>query len=162
MLANALFSLTAFAIQGLAIPTSGNSLQARQGYTSNCTATYDVVQGDTCDGIINKYNDTFSLADLYSWNPEIDSNCANLFVGEVICVQVNNMTGTVPACPVPAMQNTISTCDECYLVKEGDSCTSIEAKYGVTLSELVAWNPSINTGCTALEIGYNYCVGVSS
>ncbi|KAI0521261.1 hypothetical protein F5B22DRAFT_643989 [Xylaria bambusicola] len=169
MLAQALFSIMAFATQGFALPTSGVELVARQGYTSNCTATYTVHSMDTCNVIRDRFGDVFSLADFYSWNPEVDvripspdrSFCSNLFVGQVVCVGINNSPGTPAACPVPVKPGLIKNCDKCYKVVEGDSCSGIIDSNTISLAELHAWNPDLNPSCTNLEIGYNYCVGVS-
>ncbi|KAI1367905.1 hypothetical protein F5Y08DRAFT_297281 [Xylaria arbuscula] len=161
MLAQALFSIVAFASQGFAMPTSDFDLVARQGYTSNCTATYTIRLGDTCNAIRDDFNDVFTLADFYSWNPQVNSVCSNLALGEVVCVGINNSTGTTPACPVPVKAGLIANCDDCYKVVEGDSCAAILAANDITLTELRAWNPDIDTGCANLEVGYNYCVGVS-
>ncbi|RSH84377.1 uncharacterized protein EHS24_005897 [Apiotrichum porosum] len=50
----------------------------------DCTKVYTVVEDDTCEGIISMYgmsNDT-----LYNNNPQIDSDCTNIYIGEVLCV----------------------------------------------------------------------------
>lgn len=74
---------------------------------------------------------------------------------------VGNSTGAPPACPVPVMAGLISNCDDCYKVVSGDSCSAIFDTNNITSAEFHAWNPAINADCTNLEIGYNYCVGVS-
>ncbi|KAI0426848.1 hypothetical protein F5Y09DRAFT_317845 [Xylaria sp. FL1042] len=161
MLAQALLSIVAFVSQGFAAPTSGFELVARQGYTANCTSTYTVRIGDTCNAIRDDFGDAFSLADFYLWNPQVNSVCSNLAVGEVVCVDVGNGTTTPAACPVPFKPGLISNCDNCYKVVSGDSCAAILTNYNISLVELDAWNPDLNSACTNLEIGYNYCVGVS-
>ncbi|KAI1130782.1 hypothetical protein F5Y10DRAFT_262725 [Nemania abortiva] len=161
MLAQALFSVLAFATQGFAAPTPGSELVARQGYVSNCTATYTVRMGDDCNAIRDDFGDVFSLADFYSWNPEVNSLCSNLAIGQVVCVAVGNSTSAPPACPVPVKPGLIGNCDDCYKVVSGDSCSAIFATNNITLTEFRAWNPDVNSGCTNLEVDYNYCVGVS-
>ncbi|KAI0100562.1 hypothetical protein GGR51DRAFT_532424 [Nemania sp. FL0031] len=161
MLAQAVLSVLAFATLGFAAPTSGAELVARQGYVANCTATYTVQSGDNCNKIRDSFGDVFSLDDFYSWNPEVDSFCSNLIPGEVVCVAVGTSQGAPPACPVPVKPGLISNCDDCYKVVSGDSCSAIFAANNITLAEFRAWNPDINSGCTNLEVDYNYCVGVS-
>ncbi|KAI0861730.1 hypothetical protein F4860DRAFT_474929 [Xylaria cubensis] len=161
MFAQVFLSVGAFAAQVFSAPTSGHELVARQGYASNCTATYTVQPGDNCNKIRDQFGDIFTLTQFYSWNPEVDSFCSNLFPGEVVCVGVGNPTGAPPACPVPVKTGLISNCDSCYKVVDGDSCSGIETSKNITLAEFLAWNPDLNSGCTNLEIGYNYCVGVS-
>ncbi|KAI3331754.1 carbohydrate-binding module family 50 protein [Xylariaceae sp. AK1471] len=164
MLTQALLYIAALATQGFAIPTTGYNLVARQGYTANCTATYTIRLGDTCNKIRDDFNDVFTLADFYSWNPEVDSNCSNLALGEVVCIGVGNSTGTAPppACPVPVKPGLVTDCDSCYKVVEGDSCAGVFTSNNITRAEFLAWNPDLNSGCTNLEIGYNYCVGVDA
>jgi hypothetical protein len=45
----------------------------------------------------------------------------------------------------------------CFL---GCSCSAIESEYGLTFAQFYAWNPAIGSGCTDLELGEAYCVGV--
>jgi hypothetical protein len=42
----------------------------------------------------------------------------------------------------------------------GCSCSAIESEYGLTFAQFYAWNPAIGSGCTDLELGEAYCVGV--
>ncbi|KAI0441966.1 hypothetical protein F4803DRAFT_520831 [Xylaria telfairii] len=161
MFAQALLSVAALASQAFAVPTSGFELVARQGYTEDCTATYTIRLGDTCNAIRDYFGDVFTLAEFYSWNPEVDSVCSNLALGEVVCVAVGDTSSLPAACPVPFKAGLISNCDDCYKVVSGDSCEAIFTANNVTLVELRAWNPDLDTGCTNLEVGYNYCVGVS-
>ncbi|KAI1182982.1 hypothetical protein F5B17DRAFT_417968 [Nemania serpens] len=151
----------AFANLGLAIPTLGPKLVARQGYVANCTATYTIQPFDNCNKIVNDFGDIFTLADFYSWNPQVNSFCSNLFPDQIVCVGVGNPTGAPPSCPVPVKPGVISNCDDCYKVVEGDSCQAILDANNITVAELLAWNPDLNSECSNLEIGYNYCVGVS-
>ncbi|KAI1754021.1 hypothetical protein F4782DRAFT_528948 [Xylaria castorea] len=161
MLAQVLLSVVASAAQAFAAPTAGFELVARQGYVGNCTATYTVQSGDTCNVIRDRFGDVYTLTDFYSWNPEVDSFCSNLFPGEVVCIRAGNPSGAPPSCPVPVKPGVISNCDSCYLVADGDSCSGIETSKNITLAEFLAWNPDLNSGCSNLEIGYHYCVGVS-
>lgn len=89
------------------------------------------------------------------------SFCSNLFPDQIVCVGVGNPTGAPPSCPVPVKPGVISNCDDCYKVVEGDSCQAILDANNITVAELLAWNPDLNSECSNLEIGYNYCVGVS-
>lgn len=162
MLANAIIFLVAFASQALAAPTPEIGLVARQGYTANCTATYAVKSGDNCNVIRDLYGDVFSLPDFYSWNPQIDSFCSNLYVGELVCVGVNNSTGPIPACPAPVKPGLSGTCDACYKIASGDSCYAVAAAHGISVAQFLSWNPDVDAACTNLEVGYNYCVGVGA
>ncbi|KAI1214141.1 carbohydrate-binding module family 50 protein [Annulohypoxylon truncatum] len=153
-------ALALAANQVFAAPTQTSQLLARQGYTSDCSKTYSVATGDTCIGIVDKLGDTFTLSQFYTWNPQVASDCHNLFPGEVVCVGV---TATAPTtCPAPTQPGIAANCDACYTVVEGDTCYAVTTAKGISLANFLAWNPSVNAACTNLQLGYNYCVGVSS
>ncbi|KAJ7142462.1 hypothetical protein C8R44DRAFT_577232, partial [Mycena epipterygia] len=44
-------------------------------------------------------------------------------------------------------------CTQTYTVVNGDTCSAIESRTGVSDSQLHAQNPSINNGCTMLCLG---------
>ncbi|KAM6492503.1 hypothetical protein JOM56_012227, partial [Amanita muscaria] len=51
-------------------------------------AKYIVVPGDTCSFklLSTEFGITLTFAQLQSWNPEINSQCSNLLVGDAYCV----------------------------------------------------------------------------
>ncbi|KAJ4483817.1 hypothetical protein J3R30DRAFT_3698732 [Lentinula aciculospora] len=51
-----------------------------------------------------------------------------------------------------------STCAINYTVQQGDICQTIAAQFNVTISDLEAANPPINSGCTNLFIGEILCI----
>jgi LysM repeat protein len=50
------------------------------------------------------------------------------------------------------------TCSQKYTVVSGDTCNGIGTKFGVTSSAIISANPTINTGCTNLQIGQILCI----
>ncbi|KAI0882797.1 carbohydrate-binding module family 50 protein [Annulohypoxylon maeteangense] len=150
-------ALALAANQAFAAPTEISQLVARQGYVANCNKTYSVVSGDTCNAIIGKLGNTFTLEQFYSWNPQVASDCHNLYPGETVCV---GLAPAQPACPAPTQPGLVSNCVACYKVVEGDYCYAIAQAKGITVANFLLWNPSVNSACTNLVIGYNYCVGV--
>jgi LysM repeat protein len=46
----------------------------------------------------------------------------------------------------PQQSGLIASCATFYQVKSGDSCDSIQDQFGITGSQFVSWNPSINSG----------------
>ncbi|KAI0379819.1 hypothetical protein F5Y04DRAFT_282615 [Hypomontagnella monticulosa] len=156
-------AILAFASSAFAAPAPEFAhLVARQGYIDTCFRTYSVVSGDSCNVIINKFNATFTLAEFYDWNPQVASDCHNLFPGEVVCVGLENTPSNPPACPVPVAPGLVSNCDKCYQVVDGDYCYGVAQKNNITIDQLYLWNPSLSTDCTNLQLGYNYCVGVET
>ncbi|KAI6086246.1 hypothetical protein F4821DRAFT_131162 [Hypoxylon rubiginosum] len=154
--------LALVANSAFAAPTSEKHLVARQGYTSDCYRTYSVESGDTCNVIIDKFGDTFTLAEFYSWNPQVADGCYNLYPNEVVCIGLNNTSTIPPACPVPTPPGTISNCADCYTIADGDNCYGVSQKFGISLTDFENWNPSLVAGCTNLQLGYNYCVAVET
>jgi LysM repeat protein len=49
----------------------------------DCTTTYTVKAGDTCNAIMNAAGVNSTV--LYLNNPQIDEECTNIYVGEVLC-----------------------------------------------------------------------------
>ncbi|KAF2420717.1 hypothetical protein EJ08DRAFT_702391 [Tothia fuscella] len=54
--------------------------------TLSCNKWYLVVENDICLKVVNKIN--ISLADFYTWNPDVGSTCAYLLLGYYVCVGV--------------------------------------------------------------------------
>ncbi|KAI1136948.1 carbohydrate-binding module family 50 protein [Hypoxylon sp. FL0543] len=150
---NIIVAALALAAGSLAAPTE--LLMPRQGYISTCNKTYTVVSGDTCNAILAKQGNTFTLAQFYSWNPEVNAACTNLQPGEQVCVGVAS-TG----CAAPTAPGIAANCASCYTVVPGDTCLTITQPRGVSLASFYAWNPAVNSACSNLMPGYNYCVGV--
>jgi hypothetical protein len=72
---------------------------------ADCTATYVVQPGDTCNGIETKNG--INSTQLYHNNPNIDENCFNIYSGEVLCVAGNYID--YPAHPDFLKNETIAT-----------------------------------------------------
>jgi len=69
------------------------------GYTGeDCTATYVVRALDTCDIVAAKHGLNSTILNLN--NPQISSECDNLYIGEVLCVE-----NSVHVPPAPAGQD---------------------------------------------------------
>ncbi|KAF7351732.1 hypothetical protein MSAN_01606400 [Mycena sanguinolenta] len=61
---------------------------------------------------------------------------------------------SVSATPLEARQS----CTSSYTVVGGDTCNAIAAKTGVSTATIFSLNPSINSGCTNLQIGQVLCL----
>ncbi|KAJ7058345.1 hypothetical protein C8F01DRAFT_1059773, partial [Mycena amicta] len=124
------------------IAVSASPLEPRQ----SCSSTYTVVSGDTC--FLIEGSTGISDSQLHSLNPSINSGCTNLQIGQVLCL--SSGTSTSP----PS-----GDCGNTYDVVSGDTCSAIESKTGVSDSTLHSLNPSINSGCTNLQVGQVLCLG---
>ena len=103
-----------------------------------------MVSGDGCAAIALKNNIT--LAQFFGWNPTVPFDCGNLYVGQSLCTN-----STAPALPLtavgpPAPPRTYEgVTDKCVLyhrVDVIDTVWSLSAKYGFTIEQFNAWNPS--------------------
>ncbi|TFK97769.1 hypothetical protein BDV98DRAFT_480173, partial [Pterulicium gracile] len=48
-------------------------------------------------------------------------------------------------------------CAQYYNVVGGDSCWTIGERFGISAAQIQSWNPSVNGGCTNLQIGQQLC-----
>ncbi|KAH7333463.1 hypothetical protein BKA65DRAFT_564781 [Rhexocercosporidium sp. MPI-PUGE-AT-0058] len=88
------------------------------GIACNCNNYYVVSTGDTCDAIVTKYKNAFTLAQFYAWNPAVGNTCKFLGLGYSVCVgvdaKVTKCTTTSAAPPItttskPTTSKPIST-----------------------------------------------------
>ncbi|OBZ77306.1 hypothetical protein A0H81_01785 [Grifola frondosa] len=72
----------------------------------DCTTTYVVKQNDSCDLIAQNYQLNTTI--LYTNNPQIDAECSNIYIGEVLCVAKSIAVppppagSSLPAATIPA------------------------------------------------------------
>ncbi|PVH76937.1 carbohydrate-binding module family 50 protein [Cadophora sp. DSE1049] len=67
-------------------PITATPSPIRTGMVGGCKQFYEVVQGDTCEGICEKLMVPKKM--FYEWNKAIDEECKGMEVGEWICVGV--------------------------------------------------------------------------
>lgn len=118
-----------------------------------CSKQYIVQSGDTCSSIATGAGITTSQ--LISSNPQINSGCTNLSVGEALCLSAATVTSTSTA-SVPTSTNPL--CSYAYQVISGDTCSSITTKFSMTTTQLLTLNPQVNSNCTNLAVGNVLCL----
>ncbi|PKK46870.1 hypothetical protein CI102_8376 [Trichoderma harzianum] len=140
-------------------------------FRSNCQQ-YTVISNDTCIGICSHNNITY--AQLLSWNPGIDPGCSNLasFIDNSIClsnpqgqfsitsntISATAIATTTASVPSPTLNQTTSRCAQYYLISDGDDCSLLATKFGITLKDFIFLNSEVWSNCANLELGYYYCV----
>ena len=76
----------------------------QSGIISSCTSWYQATFGDDCT-LIPSYFETFTQADLLSWNPALKSDCSGLVPGDYYCVAIpgtpTTPTTTASITPLP-------------------------------------------------------------
>ncbi|KAL5603673.1 hypothetical protein FOVSG1_006423 [Fusarium oxysporum f. sp. vasinfectum] len=143
-----------------------------------CTNLYKVKKDDTCLDIAMNAN---ILTDwLLSFNPQIDSNCTNLYDadpywGSTLCVstpggtysgQPLNNTEPIDPEPInppygaPIANGTTKQCSHWFTHDGSLSCTQICLAYEIPINLFTEVNPSLNkTTCdTDLVVGNAYCL----
>ena len=143
------------------------------GTTDYCYEWHVIVANDNCALIEDEYGITF--AQLQQWNPNLNSTCGNLILGDAYCVDGGAAASTSSSFPSSTTSSSITTtstvsipgptqsgitsgCTAYYLTKTGDGCASIESEFGISFAQFYAWNPAIGSNCGALWIGEAYCV----
>ncbi|KAH8700984.1 hypothetical protein BGW36DRAFT_425783 [Talaromyces proteolyticus] len=58
----------------------------------------------------------------------------------------------------PVYPQAKSACKKYYTVVSGDYCLRVEAEAGITASQLMDWNPGLDSSCSNLWLGYQYCI----
>ncbi|KIJ58950.1 carbohydrate-binding module family 50 protein [Hydnomerulius pinastri MD-312] len=153
-------------ITDTAPPTPTNA--APGSAPSGCYEWYTIVQNDGCGSVETQFN--LTQAQFFALNPELYSNCTNLVLGDAYCVEaIPTSTTTSTGTPTPTTTTSASptptniepgswtNCTQYYNVQSGDNCNVIEDKYNITFSDLLQWNPEINTTCSNLALA-SYCV----
>ncbi|KAJ2979136.1 hypothetical protein NQ176_g3432 [Zarea fungicola] len=127
------------------------------GTTSSCSKWHVVVSGEGCPQIEQAFGIT--IGQLVIWNPSLKSDCTNLLLGVAYCVAgpPPATTGVQPA-PAPTPPGTTANCSKWHVIASGDGCPQIEQTFGITITQLVTWNPNLKADCTNLLLGEAYCV----
>ncbi|KAH6843385.1 hypothetical protein B0I37DRAFT_437684 [Chaetomium sp. MPI-CAGE-AT-0009] len=138
------------------VPAPGNT---PFGTTENCGAYYQVQVADTCNRV--SLAAKVSVALFQDINPSIDAECANLIPDLWYCVHPTydwNVTfdGTIPPPPTPT--GTTGECYKWHVIVPNDSCALLQNTLGVTMAQLVAWNPDLKPDCSNLLLDAAYCV----
>lgn len=152
----------------LTTPTPTGPSPQMPSIVSSCNKFYQVRSGDGCWAI--EQTNGISAAQFQSWNPFVDANCANLWLGYYVCVGASGTTASPPVTtttttstptgPSPQMPNTVSNCKRFYQVRSGDGCWAIEQTNVISAAEFQSWNPFIDTNCGNLWLGYFVCIGI--
>jgi len=117
---------------------------AQSALASKCSRTYVVKSGDICDSISAANNvSTYQLAAVNQG--DIAPTCNNLYVNQKLCLAHEG-----------------EDCGNVYVVNLGDTCESLETKFGINSTFLWQNNPQINSGCTNIYVGEVLCIGGGS
>ncbi|KAG8686179.1 hypothetical protein FRC08_012704 [Ceratobasidium sp. 394] len=129
------------------------------GAPTNCGRWYIVQPGETCNTVI--LSQGITMDDFRAANPQINTDCTNLWAATAYCVYKVNK-GPTPSSYVGAPSNiatgTTTNCYQYYTAVSGDTCTAISYSQVANLTDLYRWNSGLNSQCTNLAVGSAYCV----
>ncbi|KAL1835661.1 hypothetical protein VTJ49DRAFT_6258 [Mycothermus thermophilus] len=150
-------------------PTNTAPSPTQTGLIPSCKTFYQVVRGDTCQKIVDKYG-TFTLQDFFAWNPAVGTDCSGLQAGVYVCVGIpgtptapstafttSTTTSSVSA-PSPTQPGIIASCNKYYQVQSGDNCEKIVAAHGYTftLQQFYSWNAGVGDTTSVSESGEDF------
>ncbi|TEA19540.1 LysM domain-containing protein [Colletotrichum sidae] len=69
-------------------------------------------------------------------------------------------TGNGIATPTLTQPDMVGNCDSFYLVVSGDTCDAIVSRSRISLSQFIAWNPSVGSSCTGLWLDIHVCISI--
>lgn len=72
------------------------------------TAYYKVATGDNCFKLMTTFGN-FTLADFYSWNPDVGNDCSNLLLNYYVCINGGKTTPTGTPTSTPSKTSTSVT-----------------------------------------------------
>ncbi|KAF7354410.1 hypothetical protein MVEN_01130000 [Mycena venus] len=125
---------------------------------NGCMRWYTIVEGDTCPTVEAMF--ALTQSELFILNPELTPACTNLALGESYCVHAVPGAPASTGPPLDLEPGSWSNCTTYYTVQSGDNCNLIEAKYNISFSDFLHWNPEVTTTCSNLALA-SYCVGIS-
>jgi hypothetical protein len=66
--------------------TTAAAYPTEPGTIDTCTKFHLVVEGDSCYNLETEYS--ISDSDFRTWNPELDTNCDNMWLNYTVCIGV--------------------------------------------------------------------------
>ncbi|OTA53849.1 carbohydrate-binding module family 50 protein [Hypoxylon sp. EC38] len=134
------------------------------GTTSDCTTYVEVAFRDNCTTVLAQNNVT--LDTFYALNPEVGPDCSGFITNVRYCVAGTaappSSTTSSPTPPGPTQSGQPAICNAWYVARDGDSCSTVEALFGITDAQFHAWNPAVSSDCLeGFWLKEAYCVGVA-
>lgn len=112
-----------------------------------CSRTYNTAAGETCQTIAAKFGVT--AESLFSANTFV--TCNNIWAGTPLCIPpVPPSTSTTSAAPPTG------TCASTYNSAAGETCTTIEQKFGLATGAIKQYNSFVT--CTDIWAGTPLCI----
>ncbi|RYP41945.1 hypothetical protein DL768_010420 [Monosporascus sp. mg162] len=152
--------------------TSGNGISTptptQPGMVSNCDKFDFVAKGTSCSDVLSR--NKITIDQLYAWNKGVGKNCEGMWADVYVCVHAigaptatitstTKTTGNGVPTPTPTMPGMVGNCKKFYKVASGDNCSVISTKTGVSVANIIKWNPQVGASCN-VWLNYYICIGV--
>ncbi|KAL4920060.1 hypothetical protein BDW62DRAFT_199150 [Aspergillus aurantiobrunneus] len=134
-----------------ATPTNGvtTPTPTQPGMVSNCDAFHLVESGDRCEAIAS--DNGITQAQFLDLDEGVGAGCSSLWLGYYVRVS------TLDVEPTTTIATTTSTPTNGVATP---TPTRPGMEYGVSLSQLVSYNPEVKADCSGLWLGYYVCVSI--
>ncbi|KAH7376631.1 hypothetical protein B0T11DRAFT_346723 [Plectosphaerella cucumerina] len=158
--------------------TQGNGIQTpspiQEGMVSNCNKFILTTNTDDCYTLSVAHGITIEQA--IAWNPAFGPTCGNLWGGHYACIGVISTTPPAPTTttrattttapgngiptPSPIQEGMVSNCNKFIFTKNTDDCYTLSVAHGITVEQVIAYNPAFGPTCGNLWGGHYACIGV--
>jgi len=131
---------------------------------SNCDLFYFVKSGESCASVLSK--NSITVDQLFAWNPSVNKDCSGLWADVNVCVSIIGHTPTTTqpgngiTTPTPIQPTIVANCDAFYFVPKGEACDTVAGKNGISVAELIKFNPSAGSNCQGLWADTYACVSI--
>ena len=101
-----------------------------------------------------------SIQKLYNYKPPASFSSPKTATTQAmgLCSQLKYGRPSTIAAPTWTVPGTTSMCYTWHVVTQGESCSSVQAKYGISSAEFRSWNPGLDQNCYNILTGIAYCV----
>ncbi|KAK8076333.1 LysM domain-containing protein [Apiospora phragmitis] len=73
------------------------------------------------------------------------------------------VNSAIAQAPGPTQPGTVSSCTKWHIVKDTDTCASLEATYKISHADFLKWNPAVSSDCLSnFWPDYAYCVAAGA
>jgi LysM repeat protein len=135
--------------------TKKTALTPQEQHYISQTRTYRVRLGDTLSGIAYRYR--MSLRTLLEYNPHLRSRPNLIYVGETVSLGGGYTSPVTDTSQSPTQ--TRQTRGATYKVRAGDSLSTIAYKNGLSVSQLLQYNPHLYSRINEIYVGETINLG---
>ncbi|OJJ30807.1 hypothetical protein ASPWEDRAFT_140622 [Aspergillus wentii DTO 134E9] len=131
---------------------------ADNDYDEDILVPDDLAQN--CQTLYSTYCDPEPTAPIPSSRPAIPPSCTPTVPSTTPASSTPlKPSSTVITTPSPIQTGMTHGCTKFHKVQEGEPCQDIADDNGVSLADLISWNPAIGSDCRTLQYDYYVCVG---